>query len=487
MFERAFGSYLDDGQTARAVRCGFWLGIILVQRGEHARGGGWLMRCKRTLDEHAEECVEQGYLLVPAGLQSLGSGDPVAAHATFDAVSRCAERFGDPDLIALSRLGRGQALIAMGEIQRGGALLDEAMLAATSDDVSPIATGIVYCASIIACRQIFDLRRAQEWTATLSRWCADQQDLVPYRGQCLVHRSEILQVRGEWTEALHEVQQACQHLAGPVGDPVLGMARYQQGELLRLRGQFAQAEECYRQASEWGHPVQPGLALLRLAQGHVDAATAAIRRVIDEAADDKVTQARVLAALVEILLADGDVRAARSGADGLEALAGDLDSPYLQAMAGYALGSVLLAEGKARQACRSVRDATIGWRKLEAPYEAARTHFLMSQACRELADHDTADVELEASRRIFTKLGASPALARVEAFDRAPSEAPGGLTPREVEVLVLVATGATNREVAAHLVISDRTVARHLNNMFVKLGISSRAAATAYAYQHHLV
>ncbi|MGA9716220.1 MAG: LuxR C-terminal-related transcriptional regulator [Aeromicrobium sp.] len=488
-FELAFDSYLRDGRTARAVRCGFWLGIILLQRGEHARGGSWLVRCKRALDEHAVECVEQGYLLVPDGLQTLGAGDAAAAYATFDEVCGCADRFGDPDLIALGRLGSGQALIAMGEVQQGVSLLDEAMLAVTTADVSPIATGIVYCALIIACRQVFDVRRAQEWTETLSRWCENQQDLAPYRGQCLVHRSEILQVRGEWTEALEEAQQACGHLASRPSDPALGMARYQQGELLRLRGQFAQAEECYRQASEWGHPVQPGLALLRLAQGRVDAATAAIRRVTDEAADDKVTRSRVLAAFVEISLAAEDLDGAKAGADELEVLASALDAPYLAALASYARGSVLLAEGDARAACRALRSAESGWRKLDAPYEAARTHALMSRACRRLTDHDTADLELEAARRIFKKLDAAPALSRVESLDRGrgPGSAPGGLTPREVEVLTLVATGATNREVAAKLVISERTVARHLSNTFVKLDVSSRAAATAYAYQHHIV
>ena len=234
-----------------------------------------------------------------------------------------ADRFGDPDLVALSRLGCGQALVAMGNVRDGVPMLDEAMVAVTTGEVSAVAAGIVYCALIIACRDIFDWRRAQEWTVALSRWCAGQQDLKPYRGQCLIHRSELMQLRGDWPDAMAEVQQACQHLAEPPGDPVLGMAHYQRGELLRLRGEFSRAEQAYRKAGEAGHPVQPGLALLRLAQGRIGDAAAAIRRVVAEVEGDRVKRSRVLAAFVEIVLAAGDVAAARTAIDDLDELSSD--------------------------------------------------------------------------------------------------------------------------------------------------------------------
>lgn len=487
---RAHHGLLAQGTVGvpRAVRCAFWAGVALIGRGQHAQAGGWFARAQRLLDDASLDCVERGYLLIPSALQAMGSRDPTAAYALFTDVAAIGDRFDDPDLTALGRLGCGRALVAMGEAASGVAMLDEAMVAVTAGEVSSIAAGIVYCTVILACRDIFDLRRAQEWTAALSRWCSSQPDLYPYRGQCLIHRSEIMQLRGEWSEALHEVEQACAHLSDSPADPVMGMARYQQAELLRLRGEFARAEVAYRDAGEWGHPVQPGLALLRLAQGRDHDAVAAIRRVIEESEDDRVRRSRVLAAYAEIVLAVGDVDAARMAANELEELAADFDSPYLRAVAAQATGAVLLADGEAQAACDALRRAWSAWQELDAPYEAARVRVLTAQACRQLGDHDTAEMEIDPARRVFEQLRAAPALAGLAALSqRASARAPGGLTAREVEVLRLVGTGATNRQIADTLIINEKTVARHLSNMFTKLGVSSRAAATAYAYEHDLV
>ncbi|SNR59703.1 transcriptional regulator, LuxR family [Haloechinothrix alba] len=487
-FERAHRAFLDRADIGRAARSAFWLGYFLVQRGRHAEAGGWFGRAQRLLDEHALDAVECGYLLIPAARRALDSGDPHRAHEMFDEAVRIAHRFGDADLIALGTMGRGRALISGGDVRRGMAMLDEAMLAVTTGDVSPMAAGLVYCVLVISCRDIFDWRRAQEWTVALTRWCANQQDLKPYRGQCLVHRSEIMQLRGEWPDAMAEAQQACEHLADPPGDPVLGMAHYQLAELLRLRGEFSGSERAYRKAGEAGHAVQPGLALLRLAQGRIDEAEAAIRRVVAEAEDDRVKRCRVLAAFVEIVLAAGDIDAARTASDELAEFAADLDTPYLRAVAASARGAIMLADGDDHAACVALRRAWLSWQELDAPYEAAQVRLLMSRACRRLGDHDTASMELDAARRVFEQLGAGPALTKAaELSGRSRASAPGGLTAREVDVLRLVATGASNREVADRLVLSEKTVARHLSNIFAKLGVASRAAATAYAYRHQLV
>jgi DNA-binding CsgD family transcriptional regulator len=473
VLERAHHAHLDEGAVDRAVRCAFWLGLILSLRGEAGRASGWLARAQRLLGDR--DCVERGYLRL---LETLHVPDPEIGHDGAADGAELGRRFGDADLFSLAVHEQGHCLVRLGRVAAGLALLDEAMLAAVGGELSPIVTGLIYCSVIDGCRELHELRRAQEWTAAMTRWCEQQPDLVMFTGRCLVHRAEIMQVRGAWEEALAEARQAAARLAD---ERATGQACYRQGELHRLQGDFADAERAYREASRHGVEPQPGLALLRLAQGRSDAAVAAIRRVVGETADP-LARTRLLPALVEIMLATGDVEAAAIACDELEALADRLPSRVLEATAAHAAGAVHLAEDDPRAALAALRGAGEVWQELDAPYECARVRELVGLACRALGDEDSAALELEAAREAFARLGAAADVARLGG-----SDASHGLSPRELQVLRLVAAGETNKAIAAELVLSERTVERHVSNIFAKLGLSTRAAATAFAYEHRLV
>ena len=349
-----------------------------------------------------------------------------------------------------------------------------------------MVAGIAYCAVIDSCQRVFDLRRAQEWTTALDRWCESQPQLVHFRGQCLLNRAELKRIHGAWQDAAAEAGRASERLAEPEPDPILGEAIYQTGELHRLRGDFPEAEAAYRRASRLGRRPEPGIALLRLAQGRTKVAAAVIRRAADETTD-YFARPRLLGPLVEIMLATGSADAARLAADEMTRIADEVGAPLLIAMAARADGAVLLAEGDAHAALAALRSSWKAWHDLDAPYEAARARVLIGLACRALGDTDSGAMELDAAREVFAELGALPDLDRLTALDAGVATPVGGLTAREIEVLRLVSAGKTNRAIAADLVISDKTVARHLSNIFDKLDVSSRAAATAYAYEHDLI
>jgi DNA-binding CsgD family transcriptional regulator len=479
--ERAHHAHLDDGRPLRAARCGFWIGMHLSIRGEMGRGSGWLGRAKRLVDAEEQDCVEQGYLLMPQAFRTQFEGDGIAAAAIAGRAAAIAQRYGDRDLLALALHTQGHFLVESNRIADGLELLDEAMVAVTSGEVSPIPSGIVYCGAIIGCKHAYEPRRAQEWTEALTRWCEGQPDLVAFTGRCLGHRAEIMLLRGAWSAAVDEARRAAERAGRANNQSAVGSAWCVVGDVERLRGHPDEAAAAYLEASRSGREPQPGLALLRLAQGDVEAAAAMIRRALGET-QAIVDRTELLPAFVEIMLACGDLDAARAGCEELEAVASDHPSSVLDAIVAYARGSVELAEEAPAAALPRLRRAWRVWQEVGAPYDAARARVLISAACRALGDRDAADLELREAREAFARLGARTDLAYVE-----EGAAEHGLTARELEVLRLVATGRTNRSIAAELVLSERTVDRHVSNIFAKLGVGTRTAAAAYAFEHRLV
>lgn len=486
VWARAHREWLRAGETARAVRAAFWLAFGLLNKGEMLRAGGWIERSQRLLHDADFECGEQGLLHYLVGLRCALTGDAAGGQAAFTRGVEIGERFGDDELVVLARIGLGRCLIYQGEIGAALALLDEAMVAVTGGELSPMAVGDAYCTVIEGCRETFDVRRSQVWTAELSRWCAEQPALVAYRGQCLIHRSETLQLSGAWDDAMDEARLAADRLSRPSGQLAIGAATYQQGELHRLRGEFGQAEAAYRDASRLGREPQPGMALLRLAQGRPGSAAAAIRAVVEDA-HDRVSRSRLLPAYVEVLLAVGDIATAHGACRELEELSAGYRSEMLYAVVSYTRGAVDLVADDAKAALTCLRRAKRQWQELDVPYEVARTRALMASACRALGDDDTTELELAAAEEAFAELGAAGDLARIRSLSKRSAPDTHGLTPRELEILRLLCTGGTNKAIAAQLVLSDRTVDRHVSSIFAKLGVSSRSAATAYAYRHELL
>lgn len=484
--QRAQQAYVEAGDLRRAARCLFWVAFTLLLQGDLAQAGGSLARANRLL-EHQQDCAEHGLLLLPAAVQASMVGDHATAQASAARAAEIGVRFGDADLLALALHFQGRALVQQGRVREGLALLDEAMVAVVAGEVWAPVAGNMYCSMIDACQEIADLRRAQEWTAALAAWWATQPELITFTGQCLVHRAEIMQLRGQWPQAIEETRRACERFAHAADQYATGAAWYRQAEIHRVMGESSAAEAAYREASHWGYQPQPGLALLRLAEGNTKAAESAIRRVAAETTD-RLTRAKLLPAFVEIMLTVGDIPACRDAASELTEIAGFVDTPALHAAAGHALGAVRLAEDDARGALIALRGARQVWRELDAPYEAARVRVLIALGCRALGDEEGAALELDAARGVFAQLGAAPELARVATLTRGkPEAAAHGLTARELQVLRLVATGKTNRAIAADLLLAEKTVDRHLTNIFSKLGVSSRTAATAYAYEHRLL
>jgi DNA-binding CsgD family transcriptional regulator len=484
-YERAFEANLAAGEVARAVRCAFHLSMVLRMRSDHAAASGWLARGDRLAADLPDGSLDAGYLTFSRMFEHLGRGDFVAARDCAERATEAARRHGDPGLLAVGLCAQGRMAIYGGQIPTGVSLLDESMLEATSRTLEPVLLGNVYCTAVEGCQEVSDLRRVEEWTQVLQRWCEEQPGLVTFTGQCALHRGQVMVARGAWDEAVEELTAAIDRyrLAGAL--PAVGLAACELGDLHRLRGDRDRADAAYETSAEHGFDPQPGSALLWLARGSQAAALGAVRRLLVETRT-AVARTRVLPGAVVVLLAAGDVEAARTCAGELDEHARSFGSDVLAARAAYAWGLVELAADDPAGALPYLRRAQQGWMRLDVPYDAALAQAATGRAHLALGDAESGRRALASARQVFVTVGARP---DVEAVDQAvgPPSRPAGLSEREIEVLRLVAAGQSNAQIASGLVLSDRTVARHLSNIFGKLGVGSRTAAAAFAFEHDLL
>jgi DNA-binding CsgD family transcriptional regulator len=479
-YTEAYRLHLDAGAARRAAFSGFMVAIYLRLRGEGAQADGWQSRALRLLADEAEG-PEHGYPLYLEIARLMGS-DLDAATESARAMQEVGRRFGDETLVALGVFFEGRVLVKQARVREGLALLDEAMLAALSDSLQPLWTGAIYCGLLAACHELADIRRAQEWTEAARQWCSPLPVASLYPGICRIHGAQILARRGAWEQAEAEALSACVDMTD-VDVFAVADGYYEVGEIRRRRGDLGGAEDAYVRAHEIGRDPQPGLALVRLAQGREDAAMSSIAAALAGFAGSRLERAPLLEAQVHIALASGDLALASAAAAELDDTAETFDSPGLRAAACGGQGAVALAQDQPVVALGLLRLALSFWQEFDAPYEAARTRVLLADAYRGLDDTDAASREIGLARIGFERLGAA---ADLRALDD-PPVTPAGLSPRELEVLRLVASGLSNRDIAGRLVLSEKTVARHISNIFVKLDVSSRSAATAFAFSNHLV
>ncbi|MFA9445342.1 LuxR C-terminal-related transcriptional regulator [Egicoccus sp. AB-alg6-2] len=475
--------YLDLDDPVRAALVAIDVGYTHLIRGEEAQGSGWIGRAVRLLEDRTDT-IEYGFLEYLDFESAFRASDPDGAMEAARRVQARGRRFADPTLTALGVLGEGRVLVRRGEVAAGMALLDEAMVAAMSEELDPGWAGNVYCHLMVACHEIADLRRAGEWTQVTADWCRSMPGAGPFMGICRVHRAQILQVRGDWDAAEGEAVHVCGELAH-FDVEIVAEARYLLGELKRLRGDLAGAEASYREGHRLGRDPQPGLALLRVARGEADTAYASLHAVLAATEGDLCGRGRLLPAAVEVALAVGESDQARRWSGELRDIARRYGTTGFTAAALQAEGAVLLAGGEVEEARRVLRDALHAAREHEAPYDVARIRLLLATACEQLGDRESALLERDAAAEVFARLDIADPRSRL-----GRRSSPAGLTPRETEVLALVAEGRSNQDIAAELVLSIRTVERHLATVYQKLGLqgrSARAAAVSFALREGIL
>jgi ATP/maltotriose-dependent transcriptional regulator MalT len=470
------------GERRRAGMCAIWLYQDHCLRARPAAASGWLQRARRALDGDTN-CVEYGALLLREAEAAHGGGRFDEAADLAEHARALSRTLASADLEAESLQTLGRILIDVGRPSAGLAHLDEAMLLASEGRLGPYSTGKVYCSLISACEELGDLRRSAEWTEAAASWAA-RYPFAIFPGICRVHRAVVLERRGALQDAEREATRACTELLES-HLPNAAMAYAEVGDIRRRLGDLECSEEAFARAEELCGRACAGAALLRLAQRRLEEARQIIAGCLSDEAPNRLARARLLPAAVQIAVAADDLTRADAGVRELELIARNFDTPMLHALAAVARGRVQLADGKPAAAGETLHVALRLWQELQVPYEVATASTLLAQARREAGDESAAKELFAAARAQFEQIGARLDVRGLETTQLSPR--PGGLTAREVEVLCLVAEGRSNKEIAALLYLSAKTVSRHLTNIFNKIGVTSRAAATAFAFEHHLI
>jgi DNA-binding CsgD family transcriptional regulator len=481
LLHRVFDLRVSAGELDAAAEVAFWLWWVLLNNNQFVQASGWLKQTSRTLGAAMGNSL---WLRIPEAMFQATTGHRSRAEQLLSAIID--EGQGEVVPWALSMWG--QTLIDQGRLDDGLDHLEEAMAILVDQDLSPRVTPWVYCAAVRGCCLARDFARARDWNRSMGRWLDSLSSLGgAYLGNCRIYRSQLMLLNGAWTEADDEIAAVCADLEGYTGW-VGGHAFYQLGEVRRLRGEWDAAEDAYRRAAENGCPTQPGLALLRLAEGDIKAASAGIRRALTEvtATPDRLD---LLKAATTIYLEQGNIDAARDAVAEFEKSTENLTTPVIKAELSGIQGALALSEGNPGSALPLLRLAAGTWHEQNAPHERARLNVLIGQACRALADEDGARLEFSAAQETFERLGAHPDLAQLARIVGVPDAASAshGLTRREIDVLWLIAQGHTNRAIANELHISERTVHRHVSNIFTKLDVDSRTAAVAHAIKNRIV
>lgn len=450
--------------------------LAWLTRGDVNIGQGWMNRARRLLDGEPVGPTH-GYLAYLDAVVAVMNRDTALIGPRVTELRKLCAQVDSPALAALCHVAEGLEAMLDGRMAEAYGLIDEAMLPVLADEVPLEWAGDIYCIVLHHCHRLADLPRMRAWTQSMERWCNEFAGSATYGGVCDVHRLQV-EAATEDLRLLESRLVTASRALEEVNSWAAGEGYYQLGEVRRRRGDDDGAFAAFGRARMLGVEPQPGEALLRCRSGDGDTAWTDLRVAL--AGLNRLDRMSLLRGAVEVALARGDVDEAERHCEELESGAAAFGTPGFRAWAAHARGAVLVRRGEHASALDVLEDALREYRTQQCRYEIAQVYEWMALAHQALGDHETAAADTATADNIYTQLG-------VEPVEPCGATAPGGLTKREVDILRRIAGGATNKQVAEQICISEKTVGRHLANIYAKLGVSSRTAALAWAHDNNLL